>query len=60
MAEWFNAQNDWILNRVEDDDGGSLRMTAWQIEVTMGALRMTAWQCSGQRWSASLSDAGSG
>jgi hypothetical protein len=26
MAEWFNAQNDWILNRVEDDDAGSLRM----------------------------------
>jgi hypothetical protein len=26
----------WILNRVEDDDGGLLRMTT-------GALRMTRW-----------------
>ena len=36
------ARGDWILNRVEDDDGGSFRMVVVSLRMRVGRLTIAA------------------
>ncbi|MBQ0759267.1 hypothetical protein [Zhongshania sp.] len=54
------ARGGWILNQVEDDGGGALRMTAWKVGgdglegwgdgLVAGMVGQYDWDCSLIRW----------